>query len=307
MRKIMRIAHLMSSLAGFFIALLLHTAPSDALTISNISGGYNVTAANYTAFITYSGVVRDLYASGSAWDILGDDFQPEYPGIYLEQNGVAVAANTSINTSSSIKFINAGIGNWTYGFGENGFNITINLSGSSGDVQLFAVPDIDYMLRINQSGTNNYEDLSDGTGAIYAWNDVVYTTFENASLRMYLKDDAASGITRTMFLDGQQLWGLHDLGGPGSMSSGGNYTIIFSLDMSGFSPKPDDVNIAVTAGGFNVTTHNFSSTITSGGAMDNLTVAGSIWDILGDDLQQNPAGIYLANSTQSAEVINATN
>ncbi|MCK5477101.1 MAG: prolyl oligopeptidase family serine peptidase, partial [Candidatus Aenigmarchaeota archaeon] len=246
----------------------------------------------------------DLYIIGSTWDMFGDDFQSNLDGIYLEKgSGTLIIPDNSTNTSTTIKFINTSMGNLTYEFYEDNFSVVVNLTASSGDVSFFVTPDIDYMSRINQTGTTNSEDLSNGIGADYTlWKDVTYTTFENAYIRIY---ETQSSIAKTIFYSNQQVWGI-GMNSPSYMTSGGNYAITISIDSASFIPKPDVVNISTTAGGFNITTTNFSATIINNGIMDNLTISGSIWDMLGDDIQSKLDGIYLANNSGQENIIYAT-
>jgi len=280
---------------------------ASAVSIVNITTGYNITAQNYSAIVNDNGVMIDLYINGSVWDLLGDDFQYGLNGIYLEKDEIIVIPDNDVNASTTLKFINTSIGNWTYEFYEDNFSVIVNLTSSSGDVSFFATPDIDYMLMINETGTTNSEDLSEGIGNAYLWKNVTYTTFENALFSMYLDSHSIAGDYGKTFYDDIQIWGLYGDSDCDPMKQGGDYHIVFKLDASSFTPKQDTVTIDETVNGFNISTTNFTATITEGGIMDNLIISGSIWDMLGDDIQPKLDGIYLANSSGEENIINAIN
>jgi len=266
------------------------------------------------------GTIKDMYMRDSTRDLLGDDFQQYYYGIYL---GLSTSSNIFTATSSSksydyIQFNNSDA-SWKYTFYDDRMETFVSVKSKYPG--FFFTPNMDNMLLLSQrnlsapenSTLNTTMNITARNVSSQAWPEAIYTTFGNAKITLYLNNHPIMhGVAtegQVNYYDGNLLWdvsNLESIYGGMPMEQGYSYKIMMLFNLSTYTPEARGVNMM---GGpqsgqpYTIYTNNYTAKINLNCVLTDLRLVSSINNILG---YGNYSGLFLSTQSPDSGILTAT-
>ncbi|GEM_PF-4367096 len=278
--------------------------------------------ANYTINSTYYNVevkncrIVDLYFNGSQLDFLGDDLQNSLEGIYytttsptsgiitITNSSYYISNNTLNNTLNDTITCYANNTNITYTFYKDKISLKIALSSTATWTNLYLVTNPDNINKVT-NGRNSSDYFNFPTNAVdKSWEDIIFTTIENAKVRFFMKRDHVLNTTKaeTDYYNNVMIYAVDNLEGAGfPMRLNNSYSYVLSFDLTTFEPQIINSTLTIIEDPYwyNIHTDNYNLILGKDGVIKDFFLANSTKDLFGDDKSDLMDGMYFSLNPSS--------